>query len=454
QNVSYTYNANGDVTQVTDSRGNWTKYSYDSQGNQVTQQDNLGNTIVRTYDSTAAGFNQLLTETVYTGVDATPGDASIAGTGTVQTTRYTYDSKNHVRFTISAEGRVTEYRYNANGQLTSTHQYTDHLFTTTGNQTEAQMNTWLTATIKSKSQRTDYLYDARGQLSETVVYTKVNATTGNEGNGIADGSQMRTQYVYDQAGNLKQKIDARGVATTGTANDYLTSYSYDGLNRLTLTKQYDQSGLEANAVATQVTYTDASRQVSLTLANGLVTTSTYDLAGRLLTVQKSDATNPTVGSLGTTSYAYDKLGNLRSVTNELGKVTYYLYDNANRKVGEIDENKNLTEWVYNNNGQVVRTIQYKKAVTATLDATTALTNTLATNGIRSLDSTNDRTSYKIYDQAGRLSHEIDALGYVTEYQYDGASRLLRTVEYNTAITQSNLDLIKGSTTDIYGINGS
>lgn len=105
QNVSYTYNANGDVTQVTDSRGNWTKYSYDAQGNQVTQQDNLGNTIVRTYDSTAAGFNQLLTETVYTGVDATPGDASIAGTGTAQTTRYTYDSKNHVRFTISAEGR-------------------------------------------------------------------------------------------------------------------------------------------------------------------------------------------------------------------------------------------------------------------------------------------------------------------------------------------------------------
>jgi YD repeat-containing protein len=31
QNVSYAYNANGDVTQVTDSRGNWTKYTYDAQ---------------------------------------------------------------------------------------------------------------------------------------------------------------------------------------------------------------------------------------------------------------------------------------------------------------------------------------------------------------------------------------------------------------------------------------
>jgi YD repeat-containing protein len=458
QNTSYTYNGNGDITQVTDSRGNWTKYTYDAQGNQLTQQDNLGNTIVRTYDSTATGFNQLLTETVYTGVDATPGDATVAGTGTAQTTRYTYDSKNHVRYTISPEGRVTEYRYSpTNGQLTSTHQYIEHLFTTPGNQTETQMNTWLTAAIKSKSQRTDYLYDARGQLSETVVYTKVNATSGNEGNGMADGTQMRTQYVYDQSGNLKQTIDARGVASA-TANDYMTSYSYDGLNRLTLTKQYDATGLETKAVSTVTAYNETNRQVILTLANGLVTTSTYDLAGRLISVQKSDSVNTTAGSLGTTSYLYDKLGNLRRVAGPVSQNTYYsyyLYDSANRKVGEIDENKNLTEWVYNANGQVIRTIQYKNTVTATLDATTALTNSLETTGVRpAADATNDRTSYRVYDQAGRLSHEIDALGYVTEYQYDGASRLLRTLEYNTAISAANLALIQSSTTDIYGINGS
>jgi YD repeat-containing protein len=460
QNVSYTYNTNGDVTQVTDSRGNWTKYTYDAQGNQLTQQDNLGNTIVRTYDSTATGCNQLLTQTAFTGADANPGDATVTGIGTAQTTRYTYDSNNHLRFTISPEGRVTEYRYSAtsgqltSGQLASTHQYTDNLFTTTGNQTEAQMNAWLTAAIKSKSQRTDYLYGARGQLSETVVYTKVNTTAGSEGNGIADGTQMRTQYVYDHSGNLKQKIDARGVAT-GTANDYMTSYSYDGLNRLTLTKQYDATGQEAKAVLTVTTYSETNRQVTLTLASGLVTTSTYDLAGRLLSVQKSDSSNTTAGSLGTTSYAYDKLGNLRMVTDPAGQNTYYLYDSANRKVGEIDANKNLTEWVYNSNGQVIRTIQYKNPVTATLSAVAALTNTLATAGVRpAADTTNDRSSHRVYDQAGRLSHEIDALGYVTQYQYDAASRLLKTLKYSTAISAVNLSLIQSSTTDVYGSYGS
>jgi YD repeat-containing protein len=443
QNTSYTYNTNGDITQVTDNRGNWTKYTYDTQGNQLTQQDNLGNTIVRTYDSTATGFNQLLTQTVYTGVDATPGDATIVGTDAAQTTRYTYDSKNHLRFAISAEGRVTEYRYNAQGQLSSAHQYTDHLNTSTGNQTEALMNTWLTTTIKSKSQRTDYLYDPRGQLREQIVYTKVDATAGSEGNGIIDGTQMRTQYVYDQFGNLTQKIDARGVAS-GTANDYMTSYGYDGLNRLTLTKQYDATGLEANAVSTQVTYTDTSRQVKLTLANGLVTTSTYDLAGRLTSVQKTDAT---LTNLGTTSYAYDKLGNLRMVTDVTGQNTYYLYDSANRKVGEINQNNNLTEWVYNNNGQVIRTIQYKNAVTATLNATTALTNTLTTSGIRNTHSA-DRVARKLYDAAGRLAKEIDALGYVTEYQYDGASRLLKTIQYANALNATQLNAINAAASEV------
>jgi YD repeat-containing protein len=445
QNVSYIYNSNGDVIQVTDSRGNWTKYTYDAQGNQLSSQDNLGNTVTRTYGSN----NELLTQTLYTVPDANVSDATLAASG-AQTTRYTYDSNNHVRFVISAEGRVTEYRYNAQGQLSSAHQYTDHLNTSTGNQTEAVMNTWLTAAIKSKSQRTDYLYDPRGQLREQIVYTKVDATAGSEGNGIIDGTQMRTQYVYDQFGNLTQKIDARGVAS-GTANDYMTSYGYDGLNRLTLTKQYDATGLEANAVSTQVTYTDTSRQVKLTLANGLVTTSTYDLAGRLTSVQKTDSN---LANLGTTSYAYDKLGNLRMVTDPAGQNTYYLYDNANRKVGEIDPNKNLTEWIYNNNGQVIRTAQYKSAVTAALNATTALTNTLTTSGIKNLDTTNDRVSRKLYDAAGRLAKEIDGLGYVTEYQYDGASRLLKTIQYANALNATQVNAINAASTELLPTNSN
>ncbi|WP_229008412.1 LysM peptidoglycan-binding domain-containing protein [Methylophilus sp. Leaf408] len=311
---------------------------------------------------------------------------------------------------------------------------------------ELALVSWVNSQDLSKLQRTDYVYDLLGQISQQKTYTATDASTGV---GLTSG-QMVTQYTYDSAGNLRQKIDPRGTAT-GTVNDYLTSYSYDGLNRLTVSKQYDSTGLEARSVSTVTAYNEGNRQITLTLANGLVTTSTYDLAGRLMSVQKSEAST---SNLGTISYAYDKLNNLRTVTDELGNITYYLYDSANRKVGEIDENKNLTEWVYNANGQVIRTIQYNKPVTATLSAATALTNMLTTSGIRIKDAANDRIAHKLYDAAGRLAKEIDGLGYVTEYQYDGAGRLLKTIEYANALSTTQLNAINAATTEILPSNSN
>ena len=48
QSVSYAYNANGDVVQVTDARGLITTYGYDSNGNRNLERDAAGNTITRT----------------------------------------------------------------------------------------------------------------------------------------------------------------------------------------------------------------------------------------------------------------------------------------------------------------------------------------------------------------------------------------------------------------------
>lgn len=42
-----------------------------------------------------------------------------------ETTRYTCDSAGRLRFEVTTEGKVTEYRYNSLGQKTSTIQYTN-----------------------------------------------------------------------------------------------------------------------------------------------------------------------------------------------------------------------------------------------------------------------------------------------------------------------------------------
>ncbi len=451
QDINYLYDVNGNVSQMTDSRGNITNYTYDANGNQLAQQDAAGNTITRTYSVT----NQLLTEVAYAGIDtnltnAIQAPVTLAVEATLpQTTRYAYDAEDHLRFIVSPEGRVTEYRYNANGTRAAAMQYTNNLFSGTAD--EATLNTWVTTTVsdKTKSQRTDYTYDVRGQLSTRTTYNAVAST----GLGVVDSNTSTTQYVYDQAGNLTQVIDARGVATTGIASDFVTSYAYDGLNRLT--SQTDALGNVTSTIyndsSTATTTNSATgtavigmNSVAVKLANGLVTINSYDLAGRLVS---STNTSTTSAVLGSTSYLYNKLGQLVRSTDATAQNTYYIYDTLGRKVGMIDPQLALTEYVYNNNNQVVRIVQYTAAVTATLNDTTALTNIMTTTGIRVSTPATDRVNRNLYDKAGRLAKQIDAMGAVTEYQYDGASRLVKTIGYANPLTGTQLTALAALTTE-------
>ncbi|SKC03827.1 RHS repeat protein [Luteibacter sp. 22Crub2.1] len=115
QTTTYTYDANNNVTSVTDALGNKTAYGYDALGNRTSEQDQLGNTITRTYSST----NQLLTETTYR--TATPG-ATPTSSSTPETVRYVYEN-DRLRFVIDAKGDVTENQYDSVGKLVMTRQF-------------------------------------------------------------------------------------------------------------------------------------------------------------------------------------------------------------------------------------------------------------------------------------------------------------------------------------------
>ncbi|HEY8084830.1 MAG TPA: hypothetical protein VIE69_04390, partial [Methylophilaceae bacterium] len=413
EDIHYTYNANGDVTQSTDSRNNTVTYTYDTNGNQISQQDSAGNTITRTYDSA----NRLLTETTYATPD--PDGSGLGVASNPLTTRYAYDSESHLRFIISPEGRVTEYRYNTQGQRIADIQYTGNQYATgaltiSQSLNESDLTTWLGTINEAHSERIDTSYDQRGQISSRTTYASVDSS----GNGVTS-TQSTTQYVYDQSGNLLQTIDG---------NSNLTSYSYDGMNRLI--HQIDALGHTTNTL-----YSDSTHQVVVSLANGLSTTSTYDLAGRTLSIAKSDAS----GALGTTAYTYDSLGRLVQSTDPLSNKTTYLYDTLGRQVGQIDPMGNLTETDYNADGQVTRTVQYATALS--VDLSHPLTLSLGTTVVPTKDSVHDRISYNLYDIAGHLTKQIDAAGDVTAYTYDGAGRLLTTTQYANQLTSTQLSAI-------------
>lgn len=145
---------------------------------------------------------------------------------TTPATRYIYDaSGTRLRFTISPEGRVSEYRYDNYGQRTSSIQYLTPGWLWWSTPGEGDMVAWVNSVDRSKAQRTDYAYDWRGQLTRSYTYDSVDAA----GNGLG---QSLTQYVYDAAGQLLKTIDARNGVMQST---------YDGLGRvLTVTNALNQ----------------------------------------------------------------------------------------------------------------------------------------------------------------------------------------------------------------------
>ena len=410
---SYTYDANGNVTKITDGANRSVTYGYDAAGNQTSQVDDLGNAVAKTYDAR----NQLVTETAYA-----------AGGQTVPlTTRYVYDAagKNLARFVLSAEGRVTEYRYDVKGQRVAEIEYTGGAYDVSGLAvgavpTEAQLVAWIAAQDKTKTGRTDYVFDFRGQLQTSTTYASVDGT----GAGVATGKST-TQYVYNHRGELLQTItpDGRGV----------TQMKYDGLGRVDFSEARSADG--AVSIQTVTLYDDANGKTTVTYANGLSTVSVYDHAGRLVSVAESALGT----TLGTTTYRYDGAGRLVMTEDPTGRRSFVIYDGAGRKVGEVSATGGLTEYVYDASDRVTETIAYKTAANLALlvDGSGNPLNP-ALSSIRPTANALDQKAWTLYDGAGRVKYQVDALGYVTETQYDGASRVTATVKYATAVSTAAL----------------
>ncbi|MDO8955026.1 MAG: hypothetical protein Q7V63_09275, partial [Gammaproteobacteria bacterium] len=302
----------------------------------------------------------------------------------------------------------------------------------------SELSAWADAR-PAKASRTDYTYDFRGQLSTQRTYAKVDATTG--AGVLSEGTHSIIEYVYDQSGNLVEKIDNLNQST-------LSSYAYDGLNRIT--SQTDGLGK-----TTTTLYSDSERKTKITLANDLVTITTHDRAGRVISVERtSDDATPL--TLGTTLYTYDTLGRLVATATPTGEKTFYLYDEAGRKVGEIDAENALTEYTYNGNHQVVRTKRYATKVDAAKLTGNGIGLLLSgTAGVRPADSTlDDRTTRNIHDKAGRLVMTIDAVGAVVEYRYDGAGRLSDTWAYAKMLTSTQLITLANATIELGANNAT
>ena len=481
QGVAFVYDSDGNLTSVTDGRGKETIYQYDpaanSNGQPTYERDAQGNVVKRSYGTRG----ELLKQTVFTGLDTDLNPAT--DPSGPQATYYVYDSQVHLRFVVSPEGRVTEHRYNAKGQREATLQYTGNRYTASGSSvSESQMTTWRDSTTapidKTKTQRTDYTYGSWGALSTQKTYTGVDAS----GAGVINADTATHSYTYDVRGNLTSIADGRGTTLVyedtawalaerkrlGYVNPatnealkswtadvpdeqrlsvvqsfelfakFRTDYTYDGLNRLIQTKD----GL---GNITRTTYADNLIETETVLADGSIRVTSADAAGRVL---YTSTTNSAHVASAYTNYTYDKLNRLRVVLSGGGQ-SYLLYDDAGRKVADIDAERALTEYVYNGNGQLVRTVRYANKVPSANLGGDGTTLTLA--GVKAgltLDVDNDRYTYSAYDLAGRLVKTVGSAGAVVAYQYDGVGRLQTTTAYANSLDTNQLGALRIATGEI------
>lgn len=405
QIIQFAWDADGNVTSVTDAAGKVTSYTYDADGNVTKITDPNLNTVERWYDA-----KNRMTRQESFGVSA--ASANIA-----QNSRYAYDSEGHLRYMVDAEGLVTEYRYTATGLLQYAIRYPEHPYGVgTALIDEATMDAWRNAlTDRSSTQITVYSYDARGNQTAALYYGL--ATVAGDASTAEGYSRVYT--TYDQAGRMLSRYNQGETSET---------FVYDGLGRLT-------ASTNTTAGTTTIVFDDVALKTTITTAAGFTTVSTYNKAGDLVSAARSGSYDVA----GTTTYAYDKNGRVRVATDATGYKSFFLYDKAGRKTAEINAFGQIVEYRYDANDRVIATTHYHTAISApNLTALDNPNNTLEIAAIRPTAHASDIWSWTVYDAAGRVMQAIDGTGGVAAFEYDKSNRLVKTTAYFNKVAVASL----------------
>ncbi len=206
-----------------------------------------------------------------------------------------------------------------------------------------------------------------------------------------------------------------------------------------------------NALGQQITfdaYSQDGKLTQVTDSNGLVTTTTYDVRGRVDSLTQTPVsglarvsrfTYNAFGAIQTATqannvvltYGYDAAQDLRSITDNLGNLIEYDYDaRGNRSANRVIDI----------NGTLVRDIQQSYDLRDNIDSIndagniTQLVNDAVGNLTQRTDPNNNTPTQNTYDALNRLTQTVDSLGGITNYSYDVADRLIQAKAPNNATT--------------------
>ncbi|QQP95119.1 LysM peptidoglycan-binding domain-containing protein [Lysobacter enzymogenes] len=393
------YNEHGQAVELTDGRGNKTVYVYDLDGRlkSVTTPDGV---VRSSYDKAGQLIETVDARGVKTVFEYDAVGRMLTRTldpdGLAIKTRYDYDAKGQLIRTTDPNGTAIEVKYDLNGRQASVvvDAGAGRLNLTTGYEYDAAGRTVrVTEGMGTAAARvTQNSYDKLGRLETSTV--------------DPDGLAIRTEFAYDEDGRLVARRDAL---------EHLTRYVYDSLGRL---------------------------RYSIDAA-GAVEARNYDQEGRLIRVRAYATAIDTTWMAWMLSF--EKAENALPAQTADDRVTRYAYDRDGRVRYVIDPSNAVRESVYDNGGNIVRSIAYATPVGGLGDAPNAADVAAALAAQSAGAHAADRTGRAMYDAAGRAVFQVDAAGYVVRNRYDAAGNLLASAKYaatypaNGAIDRASLD---------------
>jgi YD repeat-containing protein len=433
---SRAYDANGNESLVTDFNGNQTQLIYNTKGQLTQKIEAYGTAVARTttyvWDAT---YNRVTSETV---------------AGDRQTT-YTYTADQRL-------ASVVVKNLAPSGVLNQTHTW-NFIYTKYANgllQTMAADGPQV-----GSGDKITYSYGTTGDLA-SVANTHGHTTSyslydnaGRPGRVIGPNGD-ETDLAYFPDGRLKQiTTHPNGVAaatsftyasdllaTSKTADNETTSYTYDAARRLT-----DASRPELNGTADRKTFYDlASHPTRVEIYRGATLRyrayTDYDEAGRIRARRGNGGQN--------VRYAYDKDDNVLTLTDSLNRATHFAYDALDRLTQQTDAKNGVTKYEYDKGDRVSKITDPKNLATvytsdgfgqlwkeASPDRGTT-TYGYTTSGFRSaMTRANGFAESYGYDDIGRLT-SISAGGQAQTFAYDtctyGHARLCTIVDLSGTLT--------------------
>jgi YD repeat-containing protein len=392
--TEYVYDDNDNLLKRTEAAGlpeeRITRYQYDEHNRLRFMADTLGQVTQSVYDDNSNVIRQTAFDDTLTSgqiVDIDGGiltiDAAITRNAILdRSTRSVYNDDNRLSHRVSADGHVTQYRSDANGNITRTIQGHDPIAV----DQLARLDNGESFTLPSSGQDR-VSYAVYNELNRPVYsIDALGHVTGNvyDANGNVLGvSQYEQALTTTQQNSLAAGTLNLDSVFSDSSPNQTSRYVYDSLNRerfrinslgYVSETRYDQAGYVENTIAYQgniaLSTTMSMAGLSSALApqanhlDNRVVSFNNDALGRI--IRQDDAESHS------TFMSYDARGNLTRLTDANNNTGYFFYRSDDKQAYKVDPEGFVTWFDYNAFGEMTDEVRYGDRYTAALTSSTVI----------------------------------------------------------------------------------